>query len=446
MDSVQEAALCGGRGADLRSVEVRLIGPGERTLWDRLMRQHHYLGFRGFVGESLRYVAEWQGQWVALLGWCAAALKCQVRDQWIGWPEVVQWRRLSLVANNARFLLLPGERVANLASRVLGLNLRRLSRDWQQVHGHPVWLAETFVDPQRFTGTCYRAAGWSEVGQTRGYGRRAGRYEVHGVPKTVWVRPLVRAAQQRLRAPGGGPVSEPVRAMRLNQERADELLRVLMRLPQCRQQRGIRHNQPSILAIAICAVLCGARSYVAMAEWAARCSQSLLRRLGCRHEPRSGRFTAPSEPTIRRVLQSIDAEQVDRALADWLRRLGGQSGPGAVAIDGKTLRGARRGDGGQVHLLGAVLHGTGVMLGQCAVGAKSNEIPAAPQLLASLELAGEVVTADALHTQHELARFLVEDKQADYCFTVKDNQPTLKQDIAQLFESVSFPPGARNAR
>jgi hypothetical protein len=137
---------------------------------------------------------------------------------------------------------------------------------------------------------------------------------------------------------------------------------------------------------------------------------------------------------------------VDRALADWLRRLGGQSGPGAVAIDGKTLRGARRHDGGQVHLLSAVLHGTGLTLGQCAVGAKSNEIPAAPKLLAPLDLAGEVVTADALHTQQELARFLVEDKKADYCFTVKDNQPTLKQDIAQLFESVAFPPDTRDDR
>lgn len=122
---------------------------------------------------------------VALLGWCAAALKCQARDRWIGWPEVVQWQRLSLVVNNARFLILPGERVRNLASRVLALNLKRLSGDWELAHGHPVWLVETFVAPRRFAGTCYRAAGWLEVGTTRGYGRRAGRYEAHGEPKTV---------------------------------------------------------------------------------------------------------------------------------------------------------------------------------------------------------------------------------------------------------------------
>jgi len=429
---------------DLRSVQVRLLGVGERRAWDGLMRDHHYLGFRGFVGESLRYVAEWQGRWVALLGWCAAALKCQARDRWIGWPEVVQWQRLGLVVNNARFLILPGERVRNLASRVLALNLKRLSGDWQLAHGHPVWLVETFVDPRRFAGTCYRAAGWLEVGTTRGYGRRAGRYEAHGEPKTVWVRPLVAAAAQRLCTLGGEPMKVPARPLKLSQSKADELLRVLMSLPDRRHLRGRRHDQTSILAVAICAVLCGARSYVAIAEWAARCSQNLLKRLGCRRSVLSRHYVPPSEPTIRRVLQSIDAEQVDRALASWLRGLcSGQSD--AVAIDGKTLRGAHRVGGGQVHLLGAVLHGSGVTLGQCAVDEKSNEIPAAPALLGPMELHGLTVTADALHTQRELARLLVEEKGADYCFTVKDNQPTLKQDIATLFEPVSFPPSARNA-
>jgi hypothetical protein len=404
------------------------------------MREHHYLGFRSFVGESLRYVAEWQGRWVALLGWCAAALKCEARDRFIGWPEILKWQRLSLVVNNARFLILPGERVANLASRVLSLNLKRLSRDWESTYGHPVFLAETFVDPRRFSGTSYRAAGWFEVGTTRGYGRRSGRYEAHGEPKTVWVRPLVRQAAQRLCTLQGGPMTKSqARPMRLSRAKADELLRILMSLPDSRHRRGRRHDQASILAVAICAVLCGARSYVAIAEWAARCRQNFLRRLGCRRDPHSKSYTPPSEPTIRRVLQGIDAEQVDRALAGWLRRLAGEKPGGAVAIDGKTLRGARRDSGGQVHLLSALLHGTGVILGQCEVEEKSNEIPAAPQLLDRLELKGLTVTADALHTQRELADFLV-NQGADYVFTVKDNQPTLKRDIADLFGSGAFPP------
>jgi hypothetical protein len=227
--------------------------------------------------------------------------------------------------------------------------------------------------------------------------------------------------------------------MRLSRAKSDELLRILMSLPDCRHRRGRRHDQASLLAVAICAVLCGASSYVAIAEWAGRCSQNFLKRLGCRKDPRSKSYTAPSEPTIRRVLQAIDAEQVDRALSGWLQGLEGGQGE-AVAIDGKTLRGARRPGGGQAHLLSAMLHGTGVILGQCEVEEKSNEIPAAPQLLARIELGGVTVTADALHTQSDLAEFL-KKKGADYIFTVKDNQPTLKQDIAELFGSAASPPG-----
>lgn len=431
------------RNSSLRTVQVRLIRPGEKEIWNRLMRQHHYLGFQGWVGESLRYVAQWEGGWVALVGWCAAALKCAARDRWIGWPEMLQRQRLALIANNARFLILPGPRVANLASRVLGLTLKRLSRDWQQVHGHPVLLAESFVDPQRFSGTCYRAAGWILVGQTRGYGRRAAGYRAHGEPKMVWVRPLIADAAERLRSPvleppllGGKPMN-----VKLSKRQAAELIRVLMSLPDSRKRRGIRHDQTAVLALAICAVLGGAKSYVAMAEWAKRCEQGQLRRLGFRPNARTGRYQPPSEATIRRVLNGIDAEKVDLALTDWVRSLG-PSQPAAIALDGKTLRGARGPEGQQVHLLSAVLHGEGIVIAQRKVSDKSNEIPEAPALLAPLDLAGVVVTADALHTQKKLALFVVEEKKGDYVLTVKENQPTLKQNIAELFGSESFPPGA----
>jgi hypothetical protein len=426
---------------------VRLLRRGEKPLWNQLIREHHYLGFQGWVGESLRYVAEWEGRWVALVGWCAAALKCGARDRWIGWSEVLQRQRLALIANNARFLILPGPRVANLASRVLGLTLKRLSGDWQQVHGHPVYLAESFIDPQRFSGTCYRAAGWILVGQTRGYGRRAAGYRAHGEPKTVWVRPLVADACERLRSPvlepplaGGKPVD-----IKLSKSKSEELIRVLMSLPQCRARRGIRHDQTAILAVAICAVLGGARSYVAIAEWVKRCVQNQLRRLGFRRNARTGLYQPPSEPTIRRVLQGVDAEQVDRALTGWVSRLSPSPPQGAaLALDGKTLRGSGSEEGQPVQLLSAILHGEGIVVAQREVSSKTNEIPEAPALLAPLELAGTVVTADALHTQKNLASFVVETKKADYVLTVKDNQPTLKQDIAELFESESFPPGARN--
>ena len=109
----------------------------------------------------------------------------------------MQWRRLHLVANNARFLILPGWNQPNVASRLLGLNLKRLSADWEICHGHPILLAETFVDGARFRGTCYRAAGWQTLGQTRGFGKRNHRYWHHGQPKLVLVRAVTPDARAR---------------------------------------------------------------------------------------------------------------------------------------------------------------------------------------------------------------------------------------------------------
>jgi hypothetical protein len=115
----------------LKRVSVRLIKSTEANNWDSLMSQHHYLGFRCLVGETLKYIAEINGQWVALIGWGTAAFKNRHRDKWIGWLPEQQWKRLKYIANNQRFLILPEIRIKNLASKILSLNLKRLSSDWE---------------------------------------------------------------------------------------------------------------------------------------------------------------------------------------------------------------------------------------------------------------------------------------------------------------------------
>jgi hypothetical protein len=417
-----------GPGGPITQVAVRLVRPDEIARWDALMEAHHYLGLRKLVGESLRYVAEMAGNWLALMGWTTAAFKCGPRDRWIGWTASQQWRRLRFVANNARFLVLPEARQPNLASRVLAANLRRLSADWQAIFGRPLLLAETFVDA-RFPGTCYRAAGWQELGHTRGYGRNGGRYFYHGQPKTIWVRPLHRRGRECLAAPFDPPLllsgGQPV-TIDLNRvlDPSDGLLALLEELPDPRKRRGVRHRHAPILALAICACLAGARNYAAIAEWAADLPQEALGRLGCRWHPVQRRYLSPSEPTLRRALQAADVDRLDRELGGWLER---RARPGeAVAVDGKTLRGAV-GPGSQpVHLLAALVHKEGVVLNQRQVDNKHNEITEFRPLLEPLDLEGVVVTADAMHTQREHASFLVEDKKADYLFTVKGNQPKLE--------------------
>ena len=403
------------------------------------MRQHHYLGFERIVGESLCYVASQGSDWVALLGWGSAALKCGPRDQWIGWDRALQWRRLHLIANNVRFLILPGWHQSNLASHLLALNLKRLSWDWELYYGHPVLLAETFVDSARFRGTCYRAAGWQVLGQTLGFAKRNRRYWRHGQPKLVFVRPLVADARSRLVAPFLPPLTSQrketswmIDVNRLPLEGQDGLVDLLKMLVDPRKPRGVRHPVVTIVAIAVCAALSGARSFCAIAEWAQGLNRKALRQLG------SKRRTPPSEPTIRRVLQRLDADRLDDQIGQWLVRHYPLAGR-AVAVDGKTLRGGH--DTGQPppHLLSAILHQEAVVIGQIAVEEKTNEIPKLPELLAPLPLEGAVVTADALHTQQQTARYLVEEKKADYLFIVKDNQSTLRQDIADL-DWNAFPP------
>jgi predicted transposase YbfD/YdcC len=220
--------------------------------------------------------------------------------------------------------------------------------------------------------------------------------------------------------------------MKVTASQAQELKNVLKSNPDSRKANGLRHSQASVLAIAICAVLSGCRSFIAIGEWANRCTQNMLKRLGCYFHETKQCYTSPSEPTIRRVLQAGDIEKIEPAFNNWLSSLlkGGQDE--ALAVDGKVLKGAHDVDNKQVHLLSGVLHGQGVTIAQQRVESKTNEIPALRTLLEPLNIKGRVVTVDALHTQKETAKYLVDEKEAHYLFTVKDNQPTLRADIADL--------------
>ena len=139
---------------------VRPILRDEVPAWNEYLRHYHYLGFRGIAGRSMRYVATLDSEWVALIGWGSAVLKCTARDKYIGWNEETKLKRLYLIVNNVRFLMLPDRSMKNLASKVLSMNLKRVSDDFQNVYGHPVYLAESFVDVSRYRGSCYRASNW----------------------------------------------------------------------------------------------------------------------------------------------------------------------------------------------------------------------------------------------------------------------------------------------
>jgi hypothetical protein len=191
---------------NLREVVVQPVAAPEETRFQTLMDAHRYLGALPKIGHTLWYVATWHGQWLALLGFSAAAWKCTARDAWIGWDFRCQYDRLDPIANNSRFPILPAHHYPNLASRILALCERRLVADWRERFGYPLLLLETFVDPRYFHGTLYRAANWLYVGDTRGYRRtRAGYSAAPEAAKRVFVRPLHARAQTRLARPVRDP-------------------------------------------------------------------------------------------------------------------------------------------------------------------------------------------------------------------------------------------------
>jgi hypothetical protein len=415
----------------LRQVTVRLIGPEERERFDQLLEQDHYLHSARLGGQSLRYVAEVEGQWVALITFSGAAPHTKAREHKIRWTPRQRARRLCFVVNNSRFMVMPDrQRYPNLASRVLALCLKRLNADWQEHWGHPVLLVESYVDESQYRGTCYRACGFAAAGWTAGYGRSSRDYYLeHGQPKQLYLRELRPRAlgllrQGRLPADlleheekVSGPC--PLRATQLG-----SLLEVFEQFKDPRRGHGLRHRQAFVLACATVAMLMGAGGYEAFEDACHKLTQRQLRALGCRQDPKTGLYRPPSDSTFFRVLRRLDAVEFDLRIGQWMMAQEISILQG-LAVDGKCLRGSGRTDGHALQLLSAVSHRLRLTVAQEPIQDKSNEIPALKPLLSKLPqgaLEGSLITADAIHCQQESARFLTQELGADYIFGLKGNQ------------------------
>jgi hypothetical protein len=423
-----------------QEVTVELVAPEEWSRWDKLIRKHHYLKEHRMVGESLRYVALQNGQWIALLGWSSAAFHVCPREAWIGWSAAQRNAGRHFIACNARFaLLLPKGQSPNLASQILSLNLKRLSDDWQQYYEHPLLLAETYVDPERFEGTCYRAANWIEIGVTKGFGRsRIDFYQLHNKPKAIMLYPLHPKAREILSAP---VMPSPWEAYRreaktdeypLNLKQTQTLLKALDQIKDPRRNRGWRHRRiASIVAIATAAMIAGNNSLLDIGDFSQSLNQNELRSLGAYRCRKTGSRLAPSESTIRRILQRLDPVELDRIITDWLRSHLKDLNVTGLAVDGKCVRTAAKINGQTLQLFGALDTQSQLFCRQIEIPAKTNEIPALKDLLHDLDLRGTLVTADAINTQKSTAILLVEEKKADYLLVVKENQPKLLKKLGQ---------------
>lgn len=171
-------------------LEIEIVGRGDSALWNEYIDRYHYLGYKPLPGAQLRYFVRSGNSVLALLGFGAAAWKTAPRDEYIGWNAEMRKKNLHLVINNARFLLLPWIRSYNLGSKILSMVSKRIGSDWQDRYNYAPVLLETFVEKERFRGTCYKAANWVYVGDTKGRGKQDVRHECKVPVKSVWLYPL----------------------------------------------------------------------------------------------------------------------------------------------------------------------------------------------------------------------------------------------------------------
>jgi hypothetical protein len=456
----------------LREVSVRLIEESERARFDELMTRNHYLKNAHAVGAVLCYVAEHRGAWVGLLMFSSPAFHLKLRDQWLHWPAREVAHRRHLIAQNARFLVLaaPGQ-WPNLASRVLKLVCERLSEDWRQHFGQPVLAVETFVDPQRFRGTCYRAAGWQRLGPTQGHGRDwKDFYTDTKSPKELWVKELFAGALEQLRAQplpqGLSKGQAPAPACPVASEQLDSLWDYLHDdLTDPRKPKGKRHQLATILTIAGLAVTAGCKNPHAIAQFAENLNHGQRRRLRCRprgDKPRQ--CDVPGERTFRRLLKVVNVQELKEILIRWMAQRD-ERPVEVVHVDGKVIKNADPAPARD--LAQAVEIDTPIedqkpkadkaltlvnfvtpqqrLVDQIAVPQNTNEEAAVATHWKEMDLAGVCVTSDAAHTVKANARQLTQNNGADYFLILKGNQPQAFAKAQQLLPG-GFPPSGADDR
>jgi hypothetical protein len=425
---------------------VRLLSaPEDITQCDQAIVEHHYLHNVSLVGEHLRYAFIYKGRWLAVATWSAASFHIKDRDQFIGWSGEQCRRRRALLANNSRLLVMPDCHYPNLISRFMKLMLERLSTDWQKRWAHPLALVETFVDPRFYTGTAYKVSGWSHLGKTAGWKRDADDfYEKNDAPKQIWVRQLVKKACVKLRAeqlPLDWAKVEAAAQVHCTAKAAQ--IRSLMEslkqeVPEFRRRQALAYPLPGLLALMVMAVAQGVvRGPQDLADYADTLSQGQSRALGFRADPHTGRIRSPKKTTFTRVLHWLDDDLFERVLLRWQDQILGPRQDRLVIFDGKKVRHAG------VEIVNAV-DSQGRFLGSVITDSKSNEIPAARQLLKGQDLLGKVLIADAMHTQDETGQQILFEKGADYLLTVKGNQSTVQTNLENLFAKQSFSPSTHS--
>lgn len=402
------------------------------------LEAEHFLGAFRPVGNTLFQVVEEAGQAVAILVWAASAYHLKDREKWIGWDALTCSQRRNLIVNNVRFLVREEHRRPNLPSQALAQAVGVLPDQWQEAFGYEPLLAETFTDPEPHAGTCYKAAGWKEVGKTEGFARhRADFYVLHDRPKRLWLYPLHPQAKARLCAPelapaqaggetAGGGARAPLKTKQLK-----SLAQVFHQVPDPRVRDGRQYPLWAILTVIALGLLLGRKHLSQIIRDGQRLSQGQRHQIGFRRRRGTQFIPTPCYNVYREVLRRIDLSVLAEVLTQWLSAHRDQL-PATLAYDGKTIR-----DGlGLIVTLLDVDEGVPVAVAAEPRG-KGHELTCARKLLASVPLENVTLIADSLHTNAENAYTAVTEKGGDYIAALKDNQPTLHALAQQKLDNTS---------
>lgn len=407
----------------LQALMIQEWEPQERPAFLALLEQNHYLPAPPPQLLQLCQAVRYQGRLVALIVWTYAAKHLAGRERFIGWDLRTCARRRGFIVQQSRFCLLPGQRPANLASRVLALSVAHLPGAWRERYGVTPLLAESFVDPERYAGTCYKAAGWIEVGRTAGFARVGSDYYVeHEQPKNLWLKLLDPGALTRLRDPSVPLAGEKQRAagrMPVGVKQAESLSDALREVPDPRSRKGRQFPLHALLACAVLALSSGARTVRDIFRFCQDLTPGQRRSLGFRNNPQARAVVPPpGENCWRKVLREVDPQELTAAMEQW-QNSQGQALPEVLAIDGKVI------GKNLATLVSLVNPQNGQPLYQAACAGVGHEQALGEQILEKLPegtLEGRTFAGDALYTQKALARKLVQGHGAKVMVQIKGNQ------------------------
>ena len=388
--------------------------------------REHGLGAGREAGDRLCQLVQQDGKLVAVLVWCAAAWHLKARDETVGWDAVTRSRRLKLVVQLRRYLVLEATRRPNLASQCLGAGLRELVGQWESQHGYRPLLAESFSDPESHAGTVYKATNWVQAGVTKGCSQdHTDFYVPNGRPKKLWLKELaphacvrmcareLPAACQAAEGDGGGARSP------LKVDHLQSLRDAFRQVPDPRAATSRRHPLPALLGLIALGLLQGARDVMDIWRKVAGLSQSQRQALGlCVRDKQSRRLRMPGYDALNDLLGAMDPAAYARALTAYLQAHAGLL-PRSLALDGKSVGNGRC---GMIITLCRHEDGRPVAMTVARGKKEDSEVSEARALLADpqVELADALVTADPLHNKEETVRVLL-DKGGDYLIGTKEN-------------------------